>query len=543
MSPYRASRRAKRTRDAPSTGVVADMVRQFADKYAFLRELVQNSIDAGATCIRVEVDRQGDGGVLTSVLDDGAGMTAETIESALLTLFSSTKEDGTGAIGKYGVGFVSVLALEPDEVTVETWRDGASWRLRLFADHNWELAPMGERPGQGTRVTLTTTASGDEYDEHVAAVRASLGRWCRHARVPIELALPAGAMRRSERLDTPLDVDAPIRVRVELDDEVYVLGLSSGAPSASFFGRGLTLLETSERFAGLDGICVAIDSPRLGHTLSRDDVRRDASFDAVLGQARRIAKQELHREARERLRSTAAATSRGREAREYAEVLALCQAAPFELSEDDMVYPLCHEVSGKLVMSTAELERARAFRRPALFARQPDALTLRLAAADKPVVLAGCDYIRRAFSEHFAARGAADAHDLFVLFEPLVLERDESEFVERLARTLQAAGIACSSVVLAKRTGALAGHVGVFTSDPLDVVFDTSELLGKGTRGDTLILDGEHDLVKVARSLARNNPLLAAHLLVRLVCLEVEGTLPRQRNRNLLHQAARDLER
>ena len=49
------------------------MVRQFADRHAFLRELVQNGIDAGATRIDVRLERGPDGAVRTSVEDDGAG--------------------------------------------------------------------------------------------------------------------------------------------------------------------------------------------------------------------------------------------------------------------------------------------------------------------------------------------------------------------------------------------------------------------------------------------------------------------------------------
>lgn len=132
------------------------MVRQFADPYAFLRELVQNGIDAGATAIDVHIERMGGGQIATSVSDDGCGMTRAIIEGPLLTLFSSTKEGDTQKIGKYGVGFVSIFALDPDEVQVSTGRDGESWLLRLFRDHSYELEVGGPRVSSGTKVTLLT---------------------------------------------------------------------------------------------------------------------------------------------------------------------------------------------------------------------------------------------------------------------------------------------------------------------------------------------------------------------------------------------------
>ena len=52
LVPYRVGKQASGAAEAPE-GVVSDMVRQFADRYAFVRELVQNGIDAG--CGRLEV--------------------------------------------------------------------------------------------------------------------------------------------------------------------------------------------------------------------------------------------------------------------------------------------------------------------------------------------------------------------------------------------------------------------------------------------------------------------------------------------------------
>src|SRR5688572_22817756 len=111
MAPYRSRREPGPQREAPKTGLVADMVRQFADVFAFVRELVQNGIDAGATAIEVTVDRASDGVTSVRVADDGCGMTLDVIENALLVLFRSTKDDDPTKIGKYGVGFMSVFAI------------------------------------------------------------------------------------------------------------------------------------------------------------------------------------------------------------------------------------------------------------------------------------------------------------------------------------------------------------------------------------------------------------------------------------------------
>ena len=46
---------AEERRRAPEGGLVEEIVKEFADRFAYARELVQNSIDAGATAITVRV--------------------------------------------------------------------------------------------------------------------------------------------------------------------------------------------------------------------------------------------------------------------------------------------------------------------------------------------------------------------------------------------------------------------------------------------------------------------------------------------------------
>src|SRR5207237_3186432 len=98
-----------------------------------------------------------------------------------------SKEGDLGKIGKYGVGFVSVFALEPEEVQVETWQGGKAWLLRLFRDHRYEIEEASARRGSGTSVTLLKSMPREGFDPHALRVKASLRRWCRHAERPIRL--------------------------------------------------------------------------------------------------------------------------------------------------------------------------------------------------------------------------------------------------------------------------------------------------------------------------------------------------------------------
>lgn len=67
---------------------------------AFWRELLSNSLDAGASRIRVRTAFR-DGKLSVDVIDNGHGMTREVVEQVYMRLGASTK-DGSGGIGGFG---------------------------------------------------------------------------------------------------------------------------------------------------------------------------------------------------------------------------------------------------------------------------------------------------------------------------------------------------------------------------------------------------------------------------------------------------------
>jgi molecular chaperone HtpG len=320
--PYRSSRVGIPKRSA-EPGIVDGMVRQFADRYAFLRELVQNGIDAGATRIEVRIERDSGGSVTTSIDDDGCGMTRAIIEGPLLTLLSSSKEDDTTKIGKYGIGFVSVFAVEPEQVDVRTCRDGEGWLVRLFGDHSYELMEDRSRE-QGTVVSLVQTMTSEQFGVHADLATAALRRWCRHARVPVAVSIfdaddPSSAQPLT--INAPMTVPGLVTVSHEVDAERFVVGVGrptalgieaekgggDASPSfAGFYNRGLMLFETSTPEADLEQVRFKIDSPRLAHTLSRDNVRRDAQLRRVLRIVGELVRGELLRVLLERIAIAAA---------------------------------------------------------------------------------------------------------------------------------------------------------------------------------------------------------------------------------------------
>jgi DNA mismatch repair ATPase MutL len=88
---------------AQADAVVANLVTQFADPFDALRELCQNSIDAGTSRIEVWTSFEGapgKPGVIEIHVDDfGEGMDEAIIDNQFTRLFASTKDKDFTKIG------------------------------------------------------------------------------------------------------------------------------------------------------------------------------------------------------------------------------------------------------------------------------------------------------------------------------------------------------------------------------------------------------------------------------------------------------------
>jgi len=566
--PYRSRRGKPRERLEPKPGLVTDMVRQFADPYAFLRELVQNSMDAGATRIEVTVLRSSEGTVQTSVRDDGCGMTPSTMENALLTLFSSSKEGDSTKIGKYGVGFVSVLALDPERVLVDTWRDGGAWRAVIQRDQSWVIEEAAARPGNGTTVTLESTMNAEAFDAHVESARASLSRWCRHANVPIhfsstDYSMPGTAKRT--RIDEPLSVQAVTSVVAVDGDDTIVIGPAAGAEALhrsegkslapvtprflGFYNRGLTLYETStEIFPGLDGYFAKISSPDLKHTLSRDNVRREGRLDELLDKARRLAKRALPKALEESLKERALSVARGEDPTLFVALLIAAGSPELSLDAKAVWFPLANAVGNDEVLSAHELGRQTPRGEPLLTATESDALTAALAKVRRPVALVSTPAVAVLLANYHLKRrprSVEPAHERHVLVSEIAdsdLADSDRELADRVVHLLRRVGTPTAEIGFAHTHGARPG-AAVVAKERIAGVISTRDAREAATAWNgrsTLLLDTREEAVRLARKRARSEPRAAAHLLARIVLLDRDGVASRGTNHALLAHFAEE---
>ncbi len=272
-----------------------ELVHQFTDPLAFLRELIQNSLDAASTRIEVRFAFEGsedEGLARVEVQDNGEGMDERIIDDYLLTLFRSTKEGDQTKIGKFGIGFVSVFALEPELVVVETGRSGEAWQLGLHPGGRFEKIRLSA-PVEGTTVRLLKRASRRAFEELGRRGREAVRFWCRYAECDI--------LVDGQPIREPFALDAPLAVRhAEEGTELWV-GFAPCAdgetlcPQVGLFNRGLTLRD-SERLPGADdlaGLSMRVRSRHLEHTLTRDDVRQDEGYSRLLALIRRVVAEAL----------------------------------------------------------------------------------------------------------------------------------------------------------------------------------------------------------------------------------------------------------
>lgn len=253
-----------------------ELVNQFADPMSFLRELVQNALDAGSSEVEISIEWEpgadGRGVAVILVEDWGEGMTREIIETKLTRLFSSAKDGDMTKIGKFGIGFASVFAIEPDVVCVDTSRDGQHWRVLFDAHRRFQLLRL-DTPVDGTKIRILKTMEDSEQGPFVDRVQRVLSYWCRHTDGEIRF--------QGELVNRPLDLDAPCQVT--RDDGFSRIIVGHPSRKRSFFGfynTGLTLMEREEGYS--PGLVFKVSSPHLEHTLTRDDIIRDAGFERVM---------------------------------------------------------------------------------------------------------------------------------------------------------------------------------------------------------------------------------------------------------------------
>jgi hypothetical protein len=265
------------------------LVHQFADPWSCLRELIQNAIDAGSGEIEVRIEHEPSadpnqpGMMVVEVVDTGGGMDRQIIDTRLTRLFSSCKDGDYTKIGRFGIGFVSVFALQPELVCVDTGRNGEFWRVLFKADRSFERIAL-DIPVEGTTIRIYKTASADEVEAARARARKTLEYWCKHAKVELRL--------DDALISQPLGLAGHCVVDHREDETRLLLAyVPEREALRGYYHGGLTLHE--EHDDRLPHVAFKIDSRYLEHTLTRDNVIRDDNYAKAMAFVARMVQSKL----------------------------------------------------------------------------------------------------------------------------------------------------------------------------------------------------------------------------------------------------------
>lgn len=163
--------------------------RSFAHTIA---ELVDNSLQAGATHVSVRVDNTGTGQI--AVVDNGAGISRDALRTALQFGGTSRFGDRTGS-GRFGMGLPTSSVTLAKRIDLYTWNGATTWHAYLDLDELQQCrharitepgrirkCPLPISTPHGTAVVLTRVdRDGNAHDPgHLVQAKFELSRIFRY---------------------------------------------------------------------------------------------------------------------------------------------------------------------------------------------------------------------------------------------------------------------------------------------------------------------------------------------------------------------------
>ncbi|MCY1061359.1 transglutaminase domain-containing protein [Nannocystis sp. SCPEA4] len=298
-SEFRARARAEADRYGP-------------DPWVFVRELLQNARDAGATKVEFVAESRAGRWVLRC-RDDGEGMTFAHARRYLFALYASSKESRRDQVGRFGVGFWSVLRFEPERIAIRsrarrpdpTSQDpedrAGAWALEL--DGDLATARRGTPPTlPGTEIELERAAVDEALERRVFDAAFQNARFLatrddperplvvtvngRKVNQPFALPAPSASFRRG-RVRGVVALGGAARV------ELFSRGLRvrSAASLADFVVAGGRSTDNSRvHFTELPGRLAPqalLESDALELMLSRSDARDNKALRRLVDLAQR----------------------------------------------------------------------------------------------------------------------------------------------------------------------------------------------------------------------------------------------------------------
>ncbi len=513
---------------------LAGLVHQFADAMACFRELVQNAVDAGSAEIDISFDYR-DGRLIIQFDDYGQGMDRVTIDTKLTRLFSSAKEDDRTKIGRFGIGFVSVFALDPEVICIDTSHAGEHWRVVFRPDRSFTRVQR-DNPVDGTKISIYKSMPRREARAFITRATQAIIHWCRY--VPAEIRIDGVGISR------PFALDLACTVSAHVGESRILVGYSHDTTSnIGYYNGGLTLREESP--GPFSGVHAKIWSPLLEHTMTRDNVLRDEGYARVLAHTQAQVEGPLRDRLMTVLAELAQTTTVHRRGDAYDVLvvhLAQLVASDARLRRDVFTIPLvrCHHAG---LVDLRTLRRASQ-RDRVYWSAAPSALTELVHARGDLVIAAEPGGLGEIQPPHVCwlsrALGGRDCmylhQELFTTL-PAADHPGMAKLRPLLVDLLRSAGLRPRSIDLGDMhyPGAkLDAWVAVGQASVGEV---TAYNQRSAYRDRHVVLNARHPSVQQALTLANEEPELAAYLLTKVMVLAGGAGLPVSTDQTLATEA------
>lgn len=211
------------------------------DPWFFIRELAQNSRDAGARTIHVKAGWTTAGEEIVVFEDDGKGMTYDDAVRYLFRLYASSKAGNKNAAGMFGIGFWTVMRFSPRRVMIESRVGSETWGV--WVDEQLRTIPFNSRLSRGgTRITLIRPAQEPTAAVFEKKVKTALEKYCTYLRRANRNADPLPVIFGGENITRDMTLPGPVSFSFRSGGVEGAVGLGT-SPKVRLYARGLPVWE------------------------------------------------------------------------------------------------------------------------------------------------------------------------------------------------------------------------------------------------------------------------------------------------------------
>jgi hypothetical protein len=212
-----------------------------SDEWFFLRELAQNSRDAGARTIQVTTKNDNHNLETLIVSDDGTGMSFSQAKKYLFRLYASSKTEEKYSAGMYGIGFWTIFRYNPQIIIIESSTKKESWAIQMDSELNIKKIPCTLIQA-GTRIQLIRNSKYHDYSDFQKKVEASLSHYCRFLRRNDQKASPLIVTFNNKMITQPFFLPGIITKKFHRGPVEGVVGFDH-QPRVTLLARGLPVWE------------------------------------------------------------------------------------------------------------------------------------------------------------------------------------------------------------------------------------------------------------------------------------------------------------